>query len=93
MGRLRTIQSIYEDFLKRREGLINALTDGMFLMNHWFPWVQLKLTSVVHMIADSEDFFKACDPNRDNLCLYGKHYTTLHMYMADSSNFETTCLA
>ncbi|KAG7668214.1 hypothetical protein Ndes2526A_g01054 [Nannochloris sp. 'desiccata'] len=47
MGRLRTIESIYEDFLKRREGLINALTD------------------------DSEDFLKACDPNRDNLCLYG----------------------
>lgn len=29
MGRLRTIESIYEDYLKRREGLINALTDGM----------------------------------------------------------------
>jgi hypothetical protein len=28
MGRLRTIESIYDDFLKRREGLINALTDG-----------------------------------------------------------------
>jgi len=29
MGRLRTIESIYEDYLKRREGLINALTDGV----------------------------------------------------------------
>jgi hypothetical protein len=27
-GRLRTIESIYEDYLKRREGLINALTDS-----------------------------------------------------------------
>jgi hypothetical protein len=36
--------------------------------------------------ADSDDFFEACDPNRDNLCLYGKYYCTIEAYIA---NFAT----
>lgn len=44
----RTVEEIFEDFQKRRNGLLKALTEEV------------------------DDFYQQCDPERDNLCLYGQ---------------------
>eukprot|EP00877_Chromochloris_zofingiensis_P007907 jgi/Chrzof1/336/Cz01g12020.t1 len=44
----RSVEEIFEDFAKRRAGLLRALTDEV------------------------DDFYQQCDPDRDNLCLYGE---------------------
>uniref|UniRef100_A0A7S0RHN9 Alfin N-terminal domain-containing protein n=1 Tax=Chlamydomonas leiostraca TaxID=1034604 RepID=A0A7S0RHN9_9CHLO len=51
----RTCDEIYDDYQKRRAGLLKALTD------------------------DAEDFFNACDPDKENLCLYGTREGTWHV--------------
>lgn len=43
----RTVEEIFDDFQKRRGGLLKALTEEV------------------------DDFYQQCDPERDNLCLYG----------------------
>lgn len=43
----KSVEQIFEDFQKRRSGILRALTDEV------------------------DDFYQQCDPERDNLCLYG----------------------
>lgn len=43
----RSVQAVFEDYKKRREGLVKALT------------------------TDVDIFYEQCDPEKENLCLYG----------------------
>lgn len=71
-------EAIYEDFEKRKAGLLRALTEGKALAagstarrdEAWrCPATLPPSPRLAH--ADVEDFYKACDPDKENLCLYG----------------------
>lgn len=81
----RSVDEIFEDFTKRRQGLLKALTDGgLRLLRRSCLRAHRRLASsfvpptyLIHplcLIADVEDFFQQCDPERENLSLYGESY-------------------
>lgn len=80
----RSVSEIYQDFAQRRSGLLRALTDGErahrrggFSPLKWggrapCPHCRAQPKQSHLFVADVEDLYQQCDPNRDNLCLYGE---------------------
>jgi hypothetical protein len=75
----KTVEEIYEDFCGRRAALVAALTTGACWAKSMkmrraladAPRVLLCLRSRSRS-ADVAAFFDQCDPNKENLCLYGR---------------------
>lgn len=71
----KTIQEIYEQFVNRREALIKALVDGTSsnpgdlneLLRKTIPYITT-------YNVDRDNFYHQCDPDKENLCLYGAFY-------------------
>ncbi|XP_073014049.1 PHD finger protein ALFIN-LIKE 8-like isoform X1 [Typha latifolia] len=51
----RTPEEVFRDFRARRAGMIKALTTGYY----------------ISLSLDVEKFYQQCDPEKENLCLYG----------------------
>ena len=81
----RSPEDIEQDFVKRRGGILRALTTGVCVWKGEDRAAQRmrrararalhlsvlqRSTTLQH--ADVEDFYQACDPEKDNLCLYGE---------------------
>ena len=69
----RTEEEIAADYTQRRAGLLKALTDGK--RNLSLP-VFVRDRNLPHKFQlffceDVDDLFAHCDPERENLCLYG----------------------
>lgn len=82
----KTLDDIYNDYTTRREALLTALTDGEGLgdgtpfCGTWgFECTTARRslergrtrTQCPSPSADAAEFYEACDPGKDNLCLYG----------------------
>ncbi|EXB29678.1 PHD finger protein ALFIN-LIKE 5 [Morus notabilis] len=81
----RTVEEVFREFKGRRAGMIKALTtdlDNGYAfrnlvetcdLNFAFPIYSLSsaLYPLVFVAADVEDFYQQCDPEKENLCLYG----------------------
>lgn len=74
----RTVEDIYADYNNRRSGLLKALTAGMCVWVCSPAWSHLHLArslrSLYALLADVDELYKLADPDRDNLCLYGKPF-------------------
>lgn len=73
-----SLQQIYDDWSHRRQGLLIALTEGAQLSvcaaisEHLLSAAKLWKRAMTPLsCAEVEDFYKQCDPDRENLCLYG----------------------
>lgn len=76
----RSVDEIAADYGTRRAGMLRALTDG----KRWAPGHVAWLPSFIctqqcrhphHPVsacAEVEEFYHACDPEKENLCLYGE---------------------
>lgn len=62
----KTIEDIYGDYRGRREGLLRALVQGKPALTVYAFWA----SDTQPPFAETDAFFQACDPNRDNLSLY-----------------------
>ncbi|KAK4777606.1 hypothetical protein SAY87_017793 [Trapa incisa] len=58
----RTVEDVFIDLKGRRAGLIRALTTGLSFS---------PLCLHFHVLGDVEKFYQLCDPEKENLCLYG----------------------
>jgi hypothetical protein len=81
----RTIADIYQQFVQRREGCIKALTEGASLPRFTFSLHRFRFPPIVRTgfgcpvsrtyarinYTDRNEFYEQCDPNKENLCLYG----------------------
>ena len=84
----KTVEEIYEDFCGRRAALVAALTTGARRratfceaphcaaalclaapLSHAVCW---RPSHATHVGVDVAAFFEQCDPNKENLCLYGR---------------------
>ena len=77
-----SLQQIYDDWSHRRQGLLIALTEGAQLSPRHLEQLmgssQLQQDNITKALrpelwggAEVDDFYKQCDPDRENLCLYG----------------------
>ena len=69
----RTVEKIYENYELRRNALLRALTTGNLYdgCNLSVLDVSPVYADVLLPRADVEDFYNQCDPERENLCVYG----------------------
>ncbi|KAF2287067.1 hypothetical protein GH714_037317 [Hevea brasiliensis] len=76
----RTVEEVFRDFKGRRAGMIKALTTGIFILwkfsfslefIHFHLCFELSNLIFFCLVADVEEFFQQCDPEKENLCLYG----------------------
>jgi hypothetical protein len=68
----KTIQEIYEQFVNRREALIKALVDGTsFNRGELTVFFRETIPCITTYNVDRDNFYHQCDPDKENLCLYG----------------------
>ncbi|RDY05929.1 PHD finger protein ALFIN-LIKE 1, partial [Mucuna pruriens] len=70
-SRPRSVEGIFKDYRGRRNALIRALTIGttlLFLFTLYFPTSSLFYP---FLLADVNEFYGLCDPDKENLSLYG----------------------
>lgn len=77
----RTVEEIFKDFSARHAAVLRALTAGTSICPFFLCFVKLILfffylskrliLLFCLQFSDVEEFFSQCDPERDNLCLYG----------------------
>lgn len=68
----KTILEIYEQFVNRREALIKALVDGTYF--NWGDTTEESRETIPYFNTynvDRDNFYHQCDPDKENLCLYG----------------------
>ncbi|XP_060213632.1 PHD finger protein ALFIN-LIKE 4-like isoform X1 [Lycium barbarum] len=61
----RTVEEVFRDLKGRRAALIKALTTGIPTL---FPYLSQFIS---YFDLDVEEFYQQCDPEKENLCLYG----------------------
>ncbi|KAK9161924.1 hypothetical protein Syun_002826 [Stephania yunnanensis] len=73
----RTVEEVFRDFKSRRSALLKALTTGL-LPTLSLPSLSLSLFFLTrlwpYLAADVDAFYQQCDPEKENLCLYGHPY-------------------
>jgi len=88
----RSILEIYEQYVRRREAIIKALIDGMCLgcdncrrYSHGgtFWSGSVILLGVFCVYTDRSEFYEQCDPEKENLCLYGACLESLRERLDD----------
>ncbi|KAF3537820.1 hypothetical protein F2Q69_00024955 [Brassica cretica] len=75
----RTVEEVFRDYNGRRNGMIKALTTGKTLVSSTltFPLFCLFFSPLFSQfflfgfLADVHEFHRLCDPEKENLCLYG----------------------
>lgn len=67
----RTVEEIFKDFSARHAAVLRALTTGTLLFLDSSLLLLSHCLIVSLPLSDVEDFYSQCDPERDNLCLYG----------------------
>ncbi|CAN8272696.1 unnamed protein product [Cochlearia groenlandica] len=82
------VENVFNDFKGRRAGLIKALTNGHFLFSLSSSCCCCFLCLIMTKIAcvyytDLVEFYQTCDPERNNLCLYGLPNETWEVKIPD----------